>query len=100
MADMRIDFMFDEEKVNKSGFCMDDILHTLKKAFAEYDLPCISEGPVISFSDKGRKDDFAHLWIIIYGLSRMEWFLEMASSCIWTCNGKQEDVLKSALKKK
>lgn len=55
----------------------------VKDLFAAHDLPCVSEGDVLVFTDKGHGDDFACMWEIILALLRSRWFLDCASSFVW-----------------
>ncbi|MDE6014230.1 MAG: hypothetical protein K2H41_00825 [Acetatifactor sp.] len=97
---MRVDFIFDKELVEASDYTMEDIYETIKREFEAKNLPCVSDGEVLSFADRGHKDDFSHIWVNIVRISRTEWFLDLATSCkFYEDDGKWEDVLAQARKK-
>ena len=93
---MKVEFAFDEAAVAQQGHTMNDVYYTIKKLFEKYGLPCVSENAVLAFEDKGSKHDFAHMWSIIMGLTRSDWFLDSATSCVWYEGEKREDVLRKA----
>ena len=94
---MRVEFEFDQKKVIKNGYKKESIYYTIKKAFAKYNLPCISEGDVLAFEDCGRESDFANLWIVIMRLVRADWFIKTAARCDWfPREDRREDVLSKA----
>ena len=93
MPDMQIAFTFDNDKIEMSGNSTEDIIYIIKKIFAKYDLPCISGGPVISFSDNGGEDDYSDMWTIILSLFMSDWFTDIVTSCIWKDDFECEDVL-------
>jgi len=94
---MRVEFTFDKNLAELGGYTMGDIYHTIKKHFAERNIPCVSDGDTLAFEDTGGKNDFSHMWTVIMGLTRADWFMEFATSCIWY-EGKnnREDVLRQA----
>ena len=59
-------------------------------------LPCVPDGDVLAFKDKGHGDDFAVMWDIILSLLRSDWFMDCASSCVWQDESGEEDVLAQA----
>ena len=64
--------------------------------FAVHDLPCVSDGEVLVFQDKGHGDDFATMWDVILSLLRADWFLDCTASCVWQDENGEEDVLAQA----
>ena len=64
--------------------------------FAVHDLPCVPDGEVLVFQDKGHGDDFATMWDVILSLLRADWFRECAASCVWEDENGEEDVLAQA----
>lgn len=91
---MRVEFSFDNARIEARGYTLADVHYTVKQAFAEYGLPCIAEGEILAFSGRGRKDDYSYLWEVIMTLVRCEWFLDVASACYWCENGRRvEDIL-------
>lgn len=40
---MKIVFKFDKVAIAKAGLKIEDVHHTVKKLFAEYDLPCVDD---------------------------------------------------------
>lgn len=92
---MKVDFAFNQNLVEASGYTMADIYGTIKKEFGEKNIPCVSEGEVLSFSGGKQKNDFSNMWAVILRLTRSDWFLNFATSCIWReDNDKWEDVLR------
>ena len=97
---MKVEFTFDKRLVETSEHTMEGIYETIKREFAAKNLPCVSDGEVLAFSDCGHKDDFSHIWVILWKLSHSEWFLELATSCrFYEDDGEWEDVLTQAKEK-
>lgn len=98
---MRVDFSFNKDIVEANGYTMNDVYGTIKGMFAEQNIACVSDGDVLSFSGGRGKNDFSNMWAIILGLTRTEWFVSFAESCIWyESDDKWEDVLRQAREKK
>jgi hypothetical protein len=98
---MKIEFSFDPKAVEQLGHTLDDVYDTIKKHFAEKGLPCLSDQEVLAFGGNGGKNDFAYMWVIIMKLTRSDWFMDTATSCVWfESNNKREDVLKQAREKR
>jgi hypothetical protein len=92
---MRVDFSFDQKMIEDNGYTMADIYRTVKSEFEKKNISCISDGETLSFSGGERKNDFSNMWAIILRLTRSDWFLRYATSCIWReDNDKWEDVLR------
>ncbi len=90
---MTVKISFNKAAVERRDCRLEDAHQTVKNLFAVHDLPCVSEGSVLAFKDKGHGDDFAVMWDIILTLLRADWFLECAASCIWQDEDDEEDVL-------
>ena len=91
---MRVEFEFNNDKIKAMGYTVNDVHYTIKQAFNEYGLPCVTEGDVLAFAGCGRKDDFSNLWNVIFQLTETDWFLNIATACHWCENGKRvEDIL-------
>ena len=98
---MRVDFTFDIAAIEQGGYTVGDIYNTIKKHFAGRNIPCVSDGDILAFEDTGGKDDFSHMWTVIMGLTRADWFMEFATSCIWYEGANEwEDVLRQARERK
>lgn len=93
---MKVKFSFDKAAVERQGLTMEDVRRTVKSLFAAQGLPCVSEGEILTFRDKGHGDDFAVMWDIILSLLRSEWFMECAAACVWEDGDGEEDVLAQA----
>ncbi|MDR2089713.1 MAG: hypothetical protein LBP73_10195 [Clostridiales Family XIII bacterium] len=94
---MKVEFSFDKDIVEQSGYTLGDIHHTIKKKFNERNLPCVSDGDILAFTDNGNKNDFSNMWTVIMGLTRSDWFMSFATSCVWHEDAnKKEDVLRQA----
>ncbi len=93
---MNVKFSFNENAVEQRGYMPEDVRQTIKNLFALYDLPCVFDGAVLTFKDKGRGDDFAAMWDIILSLLRMDWFMDCAVSCVWLDEDGEENVLVQA----
>lgn len=66
---------------------------TVKKTFAQYDLPNTEEDGLLIIEDKGRKDDFSYMWIVVTSLMKSKWFCECVSRCyFYGDDGTYEDV--------
>ncbi len=92
---MTVKISFNKAAVERRGCRLEDARQTVKNLFAVHELPCVSEGSVLAFKDKGYGDDFAVMWDIILTLLRADWFLECAASCIWQ---DEDDVLSQVRK--
>lgn len=96
---MNVKFTFDKAVVEQQGHTLDDVHCTIKKLFAAYNLPCVSDGDTLAFKDNGHGDDFACMWETIMALLRADWFLACANSCVWQDDdSSEEDVLAQAWK--
>lgn len=90
---MNVKFSFDETAVERRGRALEDVHGTIKRLFAVHDLPCIFDGDILVFEDKGHGDDFAIMWDIILSLLRADWFMDCAAACVWQDEDGEEDVL-------
>lgn len=98
---MRVDFVFDSGLVEANGYTMADIYGTIKREFAQRDIPCIADGDILSFSGGEKENDFSNMWSVILRLTHADWFLNFATSCIWReDDNKWEDVLRQAKEKR
>ena len=95
---MNVKFSFDETAVERRGRALEDVHGTIKRLFAVHDLPCVSDGGILAFEDKGHGDDFAIMWDIILSLLRSDWFMDCATACIWQDEDGEEDILSQARK--
>ncbi len=95
---MTVKISFSKAAVERQGYVLEDVHRTVKNLFAVHDLPCVSEGSVLAFKDKGHGDDFAVMWDIILTLLRADWFLECAASCVWQDEDGEEDILSQVRK--
>ncbi len=93
---MEVKFLFNRTAVERRGYTLENVRQTIKNLFAVHDLPCVSEGSVLTFKDKGHGDDFAVMWDIILSLLRANWFLDCAAFCVWQDEDGEEDVLAQA----
>ena len=93
---MEVKFSFNRAAVERRGYTLEEVRQTIKNLLAVHDLPCVSEGNVLAFKDKGHGDDFAVMWDIILALLRADWFLDCAVSCVWQDEDGEEDVLSQA----
>ena len=95
---MEVRFSFNETAVERRGHTLEDVHQTIKSLFAAHGLPCVPDGDVLVFKDKGHGDDFAAMWDIILSLLRTDWFMDCATSCVWQNETGEEDVLAQAEK--
>ncbi len=93
---MNVKFAFNKIAVERRGYTLEDVHRTVKKQFSVYNLPCVSDGNILTFEDKGHGDDFAIMWDIILSLLRADWFKDCAVSCVWQDEDGEEDVLSQA----
>ena len=93
---LRVEFAFDPVRLSEYGYTEDDVIRSIKAVYAKYGIRCVRERPVLSFVGGDRKNDFAHMWIIIMDLCDSDWFLDCATSCMWYRKGHYEDVLAKA----
>ena len=85
---MNVKISFDKAAVERRGLTLENARRTVKSLFAVHDLPCVSDGEVLAFQDKGHGDDFATMWDVILSLLRADWF--------WQDENGEEDVLAQA----
>ena len=93
---MKVQFSFDKAAVERQGRTLEDVHRTVKCLFAAHDLPCVSDGNVLTFEDKGHGDDFACMWDVILSLLRSDWFMDCAITCVWQDADGEEDLLAQA----
>ena len=90
---MNVKLSFDSAAAERKGCTAEQMRQAVKDLFAAHDLPCVSEGDVLVFTDKGHGDDFACMWEITLALLRSRWFLDCASSFVWEDEDGEEDLL-------
>ena len=93
---MNVKFSFDKAAVERRGHTLEDVHRTIKNLFAVHDFPCVSDGRILAFKDKGYDDDFAVMWDIILSLLRADWFMDCATFCVWQEDDNEEDILSQA----
>lgn len=93
---MQVKFSFDKAATERRGRTLEDVHRAVKCLFAVHDLPCVSDGDVLAFKDKGHGDDFACMWDIILSLLRADWFMDCVTACVWQDEDGEEDVLAQA----
>lgn len=93
---MNVKISFDKAAVEQRGLTLEHARQSVKSLFAVHDLPCVPDGEVLVFQDKGHGDDFATMWDVILSLLRADWFLDCAASCVWQDENGEENVLAQA----
>lgn len=93
---MNVRISFDNAAVERRRHTLEDVHQIMKSLFTVHDLPCIHNGDILIFKDKGHGDDFAAMWDIILSLLRADWFMDCAASCVWQDEAGEEDVLAQA----
>lgn len=94
---MKICISFDDTAVKQHGYTKEGVCNTLKQEFRKRNLPCISEGDVLTFTSTGQEDDYSNILLMILAMSRTEWFLDIAASCIfYDDEGHTENILAQA----
>ena len=88
-----VEFTFDSEKLTEYGHREDAVINAIKAAFAERNIRCRYEQPVLSFVGGEDERDWGNMWVIIRSLCKEDWFLDCATSCMWYNEGDSEDVL-------
>lgn len=95
---MTVKISFNKAAVERRGYRLEDACQAVKNLFAVHGIPCVSEGSILAFKDKGHSDDFAVMWDVILALLRAGWFLDCAASCVWQDEDGGEDVLSQVRK--
>ena len=96
---MKVEFTFDKEQIQRYGYTVDAVRQTILRGFAAKGLRCVSVDDPITFTGRGRKEDFSNIWAILMALLRTDWFPKFAAPCTWyDDDGTQEDVLSQAEK--
>lgn len=90
---LQVRFTFSDELMDANKIEREDVYYTLKKHFTQRGLVCVSEDEVLAFKDTGKEDDYGNMWAIIIGLIKSDWFTKCASSCVFTEDDEEEDVL-------
>ena len=90
---MQVKFSFDNTTITQQGYTLEAVHRTVKSLFAVHSLPCVSNGDILVFEDKGHGDDCACMWDIILALLRADWFMSCAAACVWKDEGSEEDIL-------
>ena len=93
MERLQVRFSFDDNSMEINGIKRQDVYFTLKKNFSERGMKCVSENDVLVFEDMGRENDYGNMWSIIIGLIKSDWFVKCASSCVFTEDDVEEDIL-------
>lgn len=93
---MKVKFSFDKAAMKQRGCTLEDVYRTMKRLFTVHELPCVSDGGILTFEGKGHGDDFAVMWDIILSLLRSDWFMDCATACIWQDEDGEEDILSQA----
>lgn len=97
---LRVEMTFDSDKLAEYGYTKEDVVYSIKEAYAKYGIRCESEVPVHAFVGGERDTDFGYMWVVIMALCRSQWFMDCATSCMWYRTGYSEDVLKEARKRR
>ena len=90
---MKVMITFNKDAVLEKGYSLDKIYSAIKAAFREDGLPCVSEGEVLSFIDKGSEEGWGAMWFTMTELLETPWFTETAASLLFIEDGNVEDVL-------
>lgn len=96
---LRVEFTFDPVRLARYGYTEDDVIRSIKAAYAKYGIRCATEKPVLSFVGGEKETDFGYMWVVIMSLCRSQWFIDCATSCMWYRKGHSEDVLRGAKEK-
>ena len=96
---MKVEYELNNEKIVALGYSPERVAATIKRIHEEKNLICISDGPVLAFSDNGCREDYSNLWICISRLVNSKWFLKCATALRWFDENDDEeceDVLSQA----
>lgn len=69
---MNVKSSFDNAAVEQRCHTLEAVHQKIKSLFAVHDFPCVPDGDILVFKDKGHGDDFAVMWDIILSLLRAE----------------------------
>ena len=68
-----------------------------KGEFDKCNLICTSDNDILAFETTGGKNDYGNMLVLILKLTRADWFMSIASSCVWyEGTVKREDILSQA----
>lgn len=97
---MKLEIKLNERALENHGYTMEQASSTIVNLFHREGLACAAEGPVLSVSDRGRKQDYSLMWLNITKLIKSSWFVCCAETCKWYDeeNGEPEDILSQAWK--
>lgn len=90
---LRVEFVFDRQRLEADGHSEEKAMRIVKNAFSQFDIRCHTEQPFLTFVGGERETDFAHMWLVIRALCKEDWFLTYASYCRWYNEDCEEDVL-------
>jgi|GEM_PF-6547895 len=54
---MKVEFTFDNSRIEQNGYTLEDIRYTIKKMFVERNIRCISDNNILAFEDSGGKKE-------------------------------------------
>lgn len=96
---MKMEFIFDKDKLNKEGYTEEQCLNVIRKHFKKYDKDnSIKETRKGFFEGSDEQDDYSAFSTAI-SLSHTNWFLKVISEWYWYINEgngeEKEDCLKS-----
>lgn len=96
---MEIRVIFDHKALLSLNLDYSSVSNCLSEEFGKFNLVTDVTIERVRIRDRGKKDDFAHMWIVITRLMKSKWFRECASSCVFfDDDGTYEDVLAQAWK--
>lgn len=90
---LKVRFTFSDDLMKKNNMERKCVYDTLKEAFSERGLVCISDGEELLFEGTGKEDDYGNIWCIIMALIKGDWITKCATSFDYINNGNIENIL-------
>lgn len=78
---LKCKIVMDEEKLSCEGrYEFSTVLSTIDSVFANSGLPKVENGVYIG---RGRPEDYARFWSIIWALAKKDWFMQNVKEWLW-----------------
>ncbi len=93
MAKLRMEFIFNDEALQRRGYSSEQIHETLKSNYEKNGLLCASDDDILAFEDQGNSWDYGNMWAVTLAILECEWITDSLTSCLYFQNGLAEDLL-------
>lgn len=95
---MRAEIKVNEDKLNKTGYTMNQLLRAFQRYFGKGGLDCILDENNMFIVESDADGAFAKIIVRLIRLIEFDWFYEIAERCYFYYWGVEEDILGQANK--